>query len=61
MGGTGNEPITKIAEKQGVTPERGTVSGTLPADSAVADVVAAWPALPPAIRRAVLALIGVKP
>jgi hypothetical protein len=58
MGAERLEPITKSPEKQGVTPERGTESGTLPADS---DVVAAWPALPPAIRRAVLALIGVKP
>ena len=58
MSRPGLERTTKMAEKQGVMPERGTESGTLPDDPELADVVKAWPTLPEPIRRAVLALIG---
>ncbi len=54
---SGAEHPAKLLEKRHFWPEGGAESGAL-ADSDLRRVVEAWPELPDAIRRAVLALIA---
>ncbi len=62
MGVTGLEPLQIPSGNPGFPESRGTESGTLGAPEAVTDhdlaeLVAAWPTLPPLIRAGVLALV----
>jgi hypothetical protein len=62
MAGTGFEPPRKYARKTGVATQSGAKSGALCTQAAVIDpdlahVVGAWPALPNAIKKAILALV----
>lgn len=66
MASIGAEHFENSGEKQHVSEQRGTESGTLPADftpnrpamdADLADVIAAWPTLPATIRAGILAMV----
>ena len=58
MGAAGFEQTPESPEKTHISEPGDAQSDARPADPDLARVVDAWRALPPAIRRAVLALIG---